>query len=149
MIRVYICPPVGTGAKGDPYRSKGVDFGYQCANFIPSNPDGTPKFTWALTVVVSSDFTAIDADTTCDDLFGGDLPAGINSRADLKAFLKSNTVADVPLARRNAIIAVLDKYGIDRTDFTGATPLWRVFQRVVSTLFDRATFEASDDIPGY
>jgi hypothetical protein len=147
VIRVYICPVIGAGTKQDPYRSRGADFGYQYASFIPSKADGSPAFTWALTVVVGADFAAIDADASCDDLFGGDLPAGVNTRDELRAFLRANTVADVPLARRNAITAVLDKYGVDRTDFTGATPLWRVLQRVVSTLFGARAREVDDGFP--
>jgi hypothetical protein len=149
MIRVYICPVIGSGVKGDSYRSKAATFGYEYANFIPSNLDGTPKFSWALAVVRSADFTAIEADATCDDLFGGDLPANVDTRPELRALLKNRTVADVPLARRNAIIAVLDKYAVDRTDFTGQTPLWRVFQRVVSTLFSTTANEIDPEFPGF
>lgn len=144
MIRVYICPVIGSGTKQDPYVSKARTFGYQFANFIPSNPDGTPRFTWSLAALNSSDWTAIEADAACDDLFAGDLPANIDTRAELRALLKSRAVIDVPLARRNAIIAVLDKYGVDHSDFTGATPLWRVFQRVVSTLFGTSLYELAD-----
>jgi hypothetical protein len=149
VIRVYICPVIGTGTKADPYRSKGADFGYQFSSFIPSRPDGTPLFTWALTVLVGADFSAIDADAACDDLFGGDLPASVNTRDELRAFLRANTIADVPLARRNAITAVLDKYGVDRTDFTGTTRLWRVLQRVVGTLFRSTLAELDDGFPAF
>lgn len=149
MIRVYICPVIGSGTKAAPYCSKVRQFGYQYSNFIPSNQDGTPKSTWALSVINSGDFTAIDADATCDDLFGGDLPAGVDTRAELKAFLRGKNVNDVPLARRNAIIAVLDKYAVDRTDFVGSTPLWRVFQRVVSTLFGTTTREIDNEFPSF
>lgn len=149
MIRAYICPVVGTGVKSDPYRSKAADFDYRYANFIPSLQDGTPKFTWTLAAVNSGDFAAIDADTTCDDLFGGDLPANIDTRAELRNLLRTRTVADVPLARRNAIIAVLDKYSVDRTDFTGSTFLWKVFQRVVTTLFADRVYEANNEFPSF
>lgn len=148
MIRAYICPVIGTGTKQDLYRSKGMDFGYQCANFIPSLT-GAPSSTWALAAVRAADFTAIDADTTCDDLFQGDLPANVNTRDDLAAYLRSRTISDVPLARRTAITAVLDKYAVDRTDFTGQTPLWRVLQRVVSTLFGTKLNEIDQDFPGF
>lgn len=149
MIRVYICPVIGAGIKGDMYRSKGATFGYQYAAFIPTAADGTPEpsFAWALTVLEAGDFTAIDADPDCDDLFGGDLPASIDTRPELRALLTTRTVADVPTARRNAIIAVLDKYGVDRTDFTGQTPLWRVFQRVLSTLFGTTIHELDPTFP--
>lgn len=149
MIRAYLCPVSGDGTKQTPYCSKARSFGYQYANFIPSNAGGSPKFTWALAAVNSDDFTEIDADVTCDDLFGGDLPANIDTRAELRALLKTRTVLDVPVARRNAIIAVLDKYGIDRTDFTGQTLLWRVLQRVVSTLFGTTLNELNNEFPSF
>jgi hypothetical protein len=149
-LRVYICPVIGGGTKGNAYRGKAQEYGYECANFIPDNPaTGAPKFSWALAIIRSDDFSAIEADAECDDLFGGDLPASVDTRPELRALLKTRTVADVPLARRNAIIAVLDKYAINRTDFTGQTPLWRVFQRVVSTLFGSLVFEQDSEFPAF
>jgi hypothetical protein len=137
MIRVYITPWVGTGTRADRYRSKAEDFGYNLSCFFPSKSDGTPASLWVVAIIRSDDFSVIEADLSCDDLFGGDLPATVNTRDDLIALLRGRTVSDVPLARRNAIIAVLDKYTITRADFTGQTPLWKVMQRVVSTLFEQ------------
>lgn len=136
-LRVYICPWIGTGTRQDPYRSKANDYGLQVNNFFPSKIDGTPASSWVLSVVRGNDFTAIAADAACDDLFAGDLPGTVQTRDDLLTLLRSRTVADVPAARRNAITAVLDKYTIPRGDVVGATPLWRVMQRVVSTLLER------------
>jgi hypothetical protein len=108
--------------------------GVVVSNFIPI-VNGTPASPWTLTVVYgTNDFSALDADPSCDDLFGGNIPATIQSRDDLLAYLRANTVADVPLARRQAIQAVLTKYGVVQSDFVGTTPLWRVFRRVASTL---------------
>lgn len=149
MIRIYICPVIGTGTKQDPYRSKAATFGYQYANFIPSNPDGSPRSSWSLAAVVSDDFAAIEADATCDDLFAGDLPAAVNTRPELRTFLRTRSVSDVPTSRRNAILAVLDKYVVDRSDLTGATPLWRVVQRVASTLFRTTANEFDLDFPAF
>jgi hypothetical protein len=112
MIRVYICPVIGSGVKGDSYRSKAATFGYEYANFIPSNLDGTPKFSWALAVVRSADFTAIEADATCDDLFGGDLPANVDTRPELRALLKNRTVAH-GLHRADAAVAGLPAGRVD------------------------------------
>lgn len=136
-IRVYICPWTGTGTRRDPYRSKTQDYGYEHTNFFPSKSNGTPASPWILSVVRSDDFTAIDADSTCDDLFGGNLPPTIQTRDDLLALLRTTTVGDVPTVRRNKITGVLDKYAVVRTDFVLTTPLWKVFQRVVSTLLER------------
>jgi hypothetical protein len=88
VVRVYICPVIGSGTKLDPYRSKAQDFGYQYASFMRSNPDGSSAIAWTLTVAASQDFTAIDADATCDDVFAGDLPANVNTRPELLAFLR-------------------------------------------------------------
>jgi hypothetical protein len=135
-LRAYICPVVGSGTKQDPFRSKAFNYGLTGSTFLPSKTDGTPASPWALSVV-RGDFTAIDADATCDDIFGGDLPAAVDTRDDLIALLRGRTVADVPVARRNKITAVLDKYGVVRTDFVGTTPLWKVMQRIVSTVLER------------
>jgi hypothetical protein len=93
----------------------------------------------------SQDFTAIDADATCDDVFAGDLPANINTRSDLLAFLRGRTVGDIPVARRSAVLAVLDKYQVVRTDFGLTTPLWRLMQRIVSTSYGTTAGEADSN----
>lgn len=141
-IRVYICPWVGTGTRQDPYRSKAENLGYKTppnnlTTFSANTSEGPPASTWMISFIRSDDFSAIEADPTCDDLFGGDLPSSLQTRDDLLAFLRSRTVGDVPTSRRNAITAVLDKYGIARADFTTATPLWKVMRRVASTLFEQ------------
>jgi hypothetical protein len=107
VVRVYICPVIGSGTKADPYRSKAQTFGYQYASFMRSNPDGSSAIAWTLTVAASQDFTAIDADATCDDVFAGDLPANVNTRPELLAFLRNRTVGDIPATRRSAVLAVL------------------------------------------
>lgn len=136
-IRVYICPVIGTGTRQDRFRSKAVDYYTTTSTFFPSKQDGSPASPWVLTVIGSADFSAIDADATCDDLFGGDLPATVQTRDDLLALLRTRTIGDVPTARRNAITAVLDKYSVVRSDFSTTTPLWKVMQRVSSTLIER------------
>lgn len=137
MIRVYICPVIGTGTRQDPFRSKASQYGYQASSFLPSAADGTPAAPWTVTFVRADDFTAIEADATCDDLFAGDLPASVVTREDLLAFLRGRTLSQVPTNRRNAIIAVLDKYGVVRTDLTGTVTVWRLLRRVASTLFEQ------------
>lgn len=138
-LRIYICPWVGSGTKGDPYRSKAADLmpGAPMSSFFPSKLDGTPASPWVVSFIRASDFTAIDSDSTCDDLFAGDLPQTVIDRDSFLAFVRGRTIGDVPTARRNQITAVLDKYGIVRSDFTTATPLWRVMRRVASTLFEQ------------
>lgn len=134
-VRVWVSPAQQNAdfyyAKAETYCAGGF------ANFFPSKLDGTPASTWVITIGRAADWTAAGADAQLDDLFAGDLPGTINSRDDLLAFLRGRTIADVPLARRNAITAVLDKYAVPRSDFVGTTPLWKVFQRVASTLFEK------------
>lgn len=136
-LRVYICPWIGNGTRSNAYRSKADSYYPNVRNYFPSLLNGPPASPWVLSVVNSNDFSAIDADPTCDDLFAGDLPASVNTMNDIVSFLRARTVADVPLARRNAITAVLDKYNVIRTDIVGSTPLWKVTQRVISTLMER------------
>lgn len=136
-LRVYICPLVGTGTQQDPFRSKAMQYNSVVTSTIPSKLDGTPAATWTLSMVRDTDFTGIAGDATCDDLFGGDLPATVKTRDDLLQLLRNRTVADVPAARRSAITAVLDKYGIVRADITGTTTLWKVLQRVTSSLLEQ------------
>src|SRR3954467_15309612 len=110
-VRVYICPIIGIGVYPNGYRSKAFDIpGAETRSWLPSKLDGTPGSTWALTVAKADDFSAFDADVTFDDLFGGDLPNSVQTRDDLLAFLRGRTVGDVPVARRNKITSVLDKY---------------------------------------
>lgn len=137
-LRVYICPIIGSGTRQDIYRSKAWDVpGAQSSSFLPSKLDGTPASPWVISIVRANDFSAFAADPSFDDLFGGDLPASVQTRDDLITLLRSKTVGDVPLARRNAITAVLDKYGVPRTDFNLTTPLWKVMQRAVSALSEK------------
>lgn len=137
-IRVYICPWVGTGTKADPYRSKAVDLlpaATAIKTLLPSKADGTPASAWVLSGIAAQDFTAIQNDTTCDDLFGGDLPSTVTSWASLLSLLRATTVSQVPAARITAIQAVFDKYGIPRGDFTGSSTMWLVFRRAFTWLW--------------
>lgn len=144
-VRVYICPIVGSGTRQDPFRSKARNIpGAVSTTFFPSKLDGTPAASWVVSVIRASDFTAFDADPSFDDLFGGDLPATIQTRDDVLTLLRSRTVGDVPVARRSKITAVLDKYFINRADFNASTPLWKVLQRVYATAHEFDDNFASD-----
>jgi hypothetical protein len=135
-IRVWISPPVQVDIGGGNlvWKAKAEQYCLQSVNRFPVNPDGSPASAWVITAGRNADWTAAQADTDLDDLFGGDLPASIDTVDALKSFLRSRTISQVPTARRNAINAVLAEYGVVTTDFNGATPLWRVWQRVCSTL---------------
>ena len=137
-VRVWAGPWVledrGTGLV---YYSKASQYCSGYANFFPSNEDGTPASSWVLTMGRAADWTAAEADAELIDLFAGDLPASANTPTELRTFLRTRTVGDVPVARRQAIQANLDALGVVSTDFTASTLLWKVFQRVTSTLFEK------------
>ncbi len=142
-IRVYAGPWVNVAVPPAPplYRSK-LSNSYippltAFVNYFPSKSDGSPASSWVITFGRSADWVAVEADPEMIDLFAGDLPSAIQNRGDFVAFLRARTVSDVPAARRATIQANLDTLGIPRADFTGGTKLWKVFQRVVSTLFEK------------
>lgn len=138
-IRVYACPWVSP--KPSAFQSKLETFMpplTKVASFFPSLLDGTPASTWVISFGRSDDWASVEADPTMIDLFAGDLPSSIQSRADFLTFLRGRTVADVPVARRTRVEANLDSIGVRRDDFVGSTTLWKVFQRVVSTLFEKS-----------
>jgi hypothetical protein len=136
-VRVWASPPVSLNGgtafipKAEQYCTGGA------RNFFPTNPDGTPASTWIITIGKAVDWTTASADAALVDVFAGDLPGTINSRDDLIAYLRIRTVGDVPIARRQTIQAQLDTLVVPRADFTLTTPLWKVFQRVISTLSEK------------
>lgn len=130
-LRFYLCPIVGDGLTNETsFRPKL----YGIATFawmIPSKPDGTPQFTWAAAVVRATDWTALDADATLEKLFDtADLPDTINTFAEIKAFLQSKTVGDIPLARRQALNTRLIAHGIDTSQVTLATTWLQVLRGI-------------------
>lgn len=136
-IRGYICPIIGTGTRFDPYRPRTRNYFENCSMLVSMGADGQPNTTWVVSFVKGEDFTFIDADPLCEDLFAGDLPANLETKADVVQFLRTRTLSDVPTNRRNAMIALLDKYGVIRTDLVGTTPVWKMVQRVASTLTEK------------
>jgi hypothetical protein len=85
----------------------------------------------------AADWTSALADSELIDLFAGDLPPAADTPSELRAFLRTRTVGDIPVGRRQTIQANLDGLSVVRSDFTLQTPLWKVFQRVSSTLFEK------------
>lgn len=137
-VRVWAGPWVGTGTALDPYRPKAAQYCTRgSSNFFPSNSDGSPASTWVVAIGRAPDWTAASADAELTDIFAGDLPASIDTPSDLKVFLRTRTIGDIPLARRQQIQTNLDSLGVGRADFTLATPLWKVFRRIASTIFEK------------
>lgn len=134
-IRVWVSPPELVNnayfAKAEQY----CDGGF--VNFFPSNSDGSNASTWVVTIGRSSDWTAAAADSQLTDVFAGDLPTSVNTVIDLKVLLRTRTVGDVQSTRRQQITTNLTNLGVITTDFTLTTPLWKVFQRLISSLSEK------------
>lgn len=148
-LRVILCPVVGTGTPGDsrafppvppdPFRPKldGLIGLKAMSAVIPSNADGSPKFAWCVVMARADDWTAVDADAQNERLFGIDLPDAVDTFAELKVFLQSKTVGDIPPARRQALNERLTARGIDTSQVTLATTWWQVLRGIYRHLIGR------------
>lgn len=136
-IRVWVSPPIKVTNENAYYPKAENYCDGGCVNWAPVNSDGTPAATWWVTIGRASDWTAAAADSQLTDVFAGDLPASINTVADLKALLRTRVVGDIALARRQQITTNLNNFGVITSDFTLQTPLWKVFQRLISTLSEK------------
>ncbi len=131
-LRFYFSPIIGDGlTPATAYRAK-LPTGHAAA--IPSKADGTPQFNYAVAVVRATDWTAHDADATLERLFDIDLPDTLNTFADLKAYLQSKTVGDIPALRRTALNTRLTNHGLDTTQVTLATTWWQVLRGIYSQM---------------
>jgi hypothetical protein len=138
-LRVMFCPVVGTGNPGDPratppvpedpYRAQ-IDGLVDYTAIIPSKPDGSPKFSWCVVVARSGNWSAVDAVGTFERVFGVDLPDTINTFAELRTFLQSKTVGDIPSARRQALNTRLQAKGLDTSKITLQTTWWQVLKGI-------------------
>jgi len=125
------CPPVEVTpgvfiSKAEQYCDVG------CVNIWATDQSNTPVGSWLISVGLSSDWSAAAADPQITFLFV--FPAGVNTLAEMKAYLRATTVGDLTAGRRSALQTRLDNLGVPRTDFTLATPLSKVFRRVVGFL---------------
>lgn len=94
--------------------------------------DGRTAVTWALTIGRATDWTAAEADPQIEFLFT--VPAGVNTKAELRAWLQSVTLGDLTLAQRQNLQTIFDAHSINRADFTLATTGLQAAKRVVDTL---------------
>lgn len=125
--RYYICPVVGSGVIGDTYRAKALDY----PTLETSSAINIALKSWCLVRVKANDFTAIDADAECVDIFErlSDV-SGANTKPEIIAWLKSKNVGDYPAAVRNRIQNRLTAIGVDTTGITLQTSLWDVMLRI-------------------
>lgn len=94
--RWYIAPIIGDGTEGNFYRLK-LPAGVNYSAVIPSNADGTPKFTFGLAIVAAADHTALLNDP------------------ELDAIPNSNVDKTMSVAERGAVILRLAARGISTT----------------------------------
>ena len=132
-IRVYLSPLVGNGQPDNPYRAKRMDVS-SCTAIIPSNPDGTPLFSWSLVISRAASWELADADATLERLFGVDLPDTIETWAEMRAYLQSKVVGDIPANRRNQLNNRLTAFGIDTSQVTLQTTWWQVLRGIIRHL---------------
>lgn len=86
---------------------------------------------WCIAYVDADDFTLMDADPQCNDLFEGRLDGNAPTFAALRAFLSSVAVGDVPAAARTRIQNRLTTRGVDLTGMTLATPIANLVERAI------------------
>ena len=131
-IRIYVCPIAGDGLTVETaWRAKVSSLVDAHTAVIPNNADGTPKYNFALVVARAANWTNADADSTCARMFGIDLPDTVNTWADMKAFLQSKTVGDIPAARRQQLNTLLTNHGFDTSQVTLSTTWWQVLRGIV------------------
>lgn len=131
-LRFYISPVIGDGLTPETaYRAK---VGGTHAAMIPSKTDGSPQFNWCVATVRAANWVQADGDATLERLFGIDLPDTVDTFAELKAFLQSKTVGDIPAARRQALNTRLTNHGIDTSQVTLATTWWQLLKGIYKTL---------------
>jgi hypothetical protein len=106
-----------------------------CVHIVPSLLTGIPASSVVLTLGRAADWTAADADAQIELVIA--VPTNINTPAELVNRLRTATVGDLTTAQRTSMQAVFDNHGIPRGDFVLATPLSKVFRRLVSWLFEQ------------
>jgi len=135
-IRIYICPVIGDGlSPATAWRPKAADLvNSGVERFEAVLQQRMADFAWTLAIARSSSWTAADADAQLERVFGIDLPDNINTWPEVKAFLQSKTVGDIPAARRLALQTRLEAKGIDTSQTTLQTTWWQVLRGIVRHL---------------
>ena len=130
--RFYVCKVVGDGSEYNPYRPKVADYQVNWAGMIQSNPDGTPKYGFAFVIAATIDHTQLLADPQIKGIPELSLDA---------------TISTLPKATRDAMLAVFDQEGIDRTGLTLQSTMRQVLRRIGRHLaadFDENRFDVAD-----
>ena len=93
--------------------------------------DGSPALSWVVAIGQAADWTAADADAEMRLI--AEFPSSVTNFQEAKVFLKGQTVGDLSAALRTRFQNIFDALGINRSDFTLATPLFKVWKRLCSS----------------
>ena len=92
--RFYLCPVVGDGTYGNPYRPKVADYPVSWSGVMPTNAAGKPTAAWALVRVAAANHVAVMADPQIDALPNLDLDGKVASlSAAVKTALRTRLTA--------------------------------------------------------
>ena len=122
--RYYVCPIVQDPSDVSNKIAKVMLYPHVATSGV--NQLGT---NWCLIRVEASSFAAIDADPECRDVFEALADASNTSKANLIAWLKTNTLGSLQAPRRNSIQNRLTTLGVDLTGISNASSLWDVVVR--------------------
>lgn len=123
--RYFLSPIIGTGTDADPIRPKVADYGVGWVGLIPSNPNGSAKFSWAFVIASATDFSALLADNALYALPDRLLNDGLTKQ------------------ERSQISNKLNSMGVDASFMTAATTFLDVIRGVAKQLdvnFDETQF---------
>ncbi len=123
-LRYVTSPVIGTGIGRDTFRPAVTENQHTQTATVWN---GTSN--WMLTLVDSSDFTQIDADSRVEELFSGDVGARALSTTLLFSGLKNRTVGDLTAIRKAAILSRLGRLGISAQGLVNATSLFEIYRR--------------------
>jgi hypothetical protein len=130
MKRYYLCPVIGSGTIGDPYRAGVSGRGGSYVAVIPTGPDGRPLFPWALALVAATDHRPLTGDASL-----GPLP-------DVSLDLRMSAMSQ---SAKAALDAALAKFGVDLTLLV-QNDGYREFVRSLGQALDAGFVETNFDV---
>lgn len=135
-LRIYLCPIIGDGLTPETAFRPKLDGLAEYSVRIPHQANGTPRRNWTICIASNPVWTLLDVDSTLERLFGIDLPDAIDTRAELRAFLQSKVVGDIPPARRRALNDRLTAKGMDTSGITLQTTWLQVLRAIILFITD-------------
>ena len=137
MIRYYICPVDSVQVIPLHFQRQSRIEVIARANALQINTNmaHTADYAWCLVFADAADFTLIDADPECVEVWDklGDALAA-HSKTQIVTWLKNNTIGSINATRRNKIQNYLTGKGVDLTGLTLTSTLFEVAQRLMQRL---------------